>query len=243
MKVADVMTHRVISVTPDATVNQAAGLMLEARISGLPVVDGSGQLVGIVTEGDLVRRAELGTARRRPRWLELFVSPGKLAEEFQQSHGRKVWEIMKSKVFTVTEDAPLADAVETMERHRVKRLPVVRDGRPVGMLTRSNLLQGLLAQSKTGKAPYSADWSIRERILAELRKERWAPLYGIDVTVRGGIAHLHGTILDERARGALVVAVENVPGVSEVHDHLALMEPISGMFVYQPEEEAPSADR
>lgn len=243
MKVADVMTHRVISVTPDATVSQAARLMLEARISGLPVVDPHGQLVGIVTEGDLVRRVELGTAKRRRRWLDLFVSPGKLAEEFQQSHGRKVSEIMKSEVQTVLEDTPLSDAVELMESHHVKRLPVVRDGRPVGMLTRSNLMQGLLAQTKTGKASYAADWAIREQIIAELRKQRWAPMYGVDVTVRGGIAHLHGTILDERERGALIVAVENIPGVREVHDHLALIDPASGMFIYQPKEAEASAAR
>jgi CBS domain-containing protein len=215
MKVADVMTHRVISVTAEVTVSQAARLMLEARISGLPVVDELGQLVGIISEGDLVRRAELGTATRRRGWLDLFVSPGKLAEEFQRSHGRKVSEIMKSEVHTVSEETPLIDAVELMESRRVKRLPVVRDGKPVGMLTRSNLMQAFLAQSTTGKTAYAADWAIRDQILAELREQRWAPLYGIDVIVRGGIAHLHGTILDDRQRGALIVAVENVPGVQE----------------------------
>lgn len=244
MKVADVMTHRVISVTPEATVDQAARLMLEARIGGLPVVDSRGQLVGIVSDGDLVRRVELGTEKRRPRWLEVFVSPGRLAEEFQRAHGRKVREIMKSEVYTVSEDTPLADAVELMENHRVKRLPVIRDGRPVGMLTRSNLMQGLLAQIRTGKTSHAADWAIREQILGELRKQRWAPLYGVDVTVRGGIAHLHGTILDERERGALIVTVENIDGVREVHDHLALIDPGSGIFIYQPEETAaPAAGR
>jgi CBS domain-containing protein len=240
MKVADVMTHRVISVTVEVTVSQAARLMLEARISGLPVVDELGQLVGIISEGDLVRRAELGTATRRRGWLDLFVSPGKLAEEFQRSHGRKVSEIMKSEVHTVSEETPLIDAVELMESRRVKRLPVVRDGKPVGMLTRSNLMQAFLAQSTTGKTAYAADWAIRDQILAELREQRWAPLYGIDVIVRGGIAHLHGTILDDRQRGALIVAVENVPGVKKVHDHLAFIDPGSGMFVYQPDEAAES---
>lgn len=234
MKVSDVMTHRAISVTSEVTVSQAAHLMLHTHISGLPVVGSKGELIGIVTEGDFLRRAELGTAKRHSRWLGLFIAPGKLAEEFQRSHGRKVSEIMTSKVHSVSESTPLSDAVELMEKHRIKRLPVVRDGQLVGMLTRANLLQALVGQAKTGKSEAAADWAIRDQILAELRKERWAPLYGITATVRAGVVDLNGTILDERERGALIVAVENVPGVKLVRDHVALIEPTSGMLVYQP---------
>ena len=131
MKAKDVMTQRVISIAPDANVLQAARLMLQNRISGLPVVDAAGALVGIVTEGDFLRRSELGTEKQRPRWLEFLIGPGKLASEYVQASGRKVEEIMTTDLHTIGEDTPLEDVVHLMEKHRVKRLPVMRDD-PLG---------------------------------------------------------------------------------------------------------------
>jgi CBS domain-containing protein len=243
MKVSDVMTHRVISVTPEVSIVEAARLMLAAKISGLAVVDYSGNLVGIVTEGDFLRRAETGTTRRRPRWLEFVTSPGKLAEEYTRSHGRKVSEIMTAEPQSVTEQTSLGEAVELMERHRIKRLPVLRDGRPVGMVSRANLLRGLVGSGHAEKPTFAADWAIRDQILAELKKQPWAPIYAIDVKVRNGSVDLYGTILDERERKALVVVAENTPGVKQVRDHIALIEPRLGMLVYQPDEEAKRASR
>jgi CBS domain-containing protein len=237
LKVAEVMTHRVIAVTPDVSIVEAANLMLQAKVSGLPVVDDSGKLAGIVTEGDFLRRAELGTAKRRPRWLEFVTSSGKLAEEFVRAHGRKVSKIMTPDPHTVTEDTPLADAVDLMERQRIKRLPVLRDGKPVGMVTRANLLRGLIASAQPEDLQQT-DRTIRNQILGELKKQPWAPVYAIDVRVRKGVVDLHGTILDERERNALIVVAENTPGVKEVRDHIALIEPRSGMLVYQPDEES-----
>jgi CBS domain-containing protein len=243
MKVADVMTNRVISVTPNVTVAEAARLMLQAGISGLPVVDELGSIVGIVTEGDFLRRAEAGTAKRHSRWLEFFMSPGKLAQEYARSHGRKVSEIMTPDPLCVTEETPLSDAVELMEKHRVKRLPVIRGKKAVGMLSRANLLRVLAGSDRAAKSPASADWAIRDQILAEFRRQPWAPVFGLDVKVRNGSVDLYGTILDERERKALIVAVENVPGVKEVRDHVALIEPTSGMLVYQPEQIEQTASR
>jgi CBS domain-containing protein len=126
MQVADIMTHNVISVQPEATILQAAELMLQHRISGLPVVDSDGHVVGIVTEGDFLRRAETGTQRKRARWVEFIVGPGRLAEEYVRSSSRRVEDVMTRSVHTIGEDTPLSDAVELMERHRIKRLPVLR---------------------------------------------------------------------------------------------------------------------
>lgn len=242
MKIADIMTHRIISVTPDVSVTAAANLMLQAKISGLPVVDYSGKLTGIITEGDFLRRAEMGTTKRRPRWLEFFTSTGKLADEYVRSHGRKVSEIMSLDPHAVTEDTSLSEAVELMDRHRIKRLPVLRDGKPVGMVSRANLMQALLNLARPDSSLQAADWAIRDQILAELKKQPWAPVYGIDVTVRNGVVDLRGTILDERERKALVIVAENTPGVKEVRDHVALIEPRSGVLVYKPDEESQRAN-
>jgi len=146
VRAKDVMTRDLISVTPDATVLQAARLMLQHHISGLPVVDASGKLVGILSEGDFLRRRETATQRRRSRWLEFLMGPGKIASEYTQSHGSKVAEVMTSDVRTVGEDTDLEKIVELMEKHRIKRVPVVRDGRVTGIIARSDLLRVLASQ-------------------------------------------------------------------------------------------------
>ena len=132
MKAKDVMTANVISITPEASVLDALRLTLQHQISGLPVVDRNGGLVGIVTEGDFLRRTETGTERKRPRWLEFLVGPGTLARDYVRSHARRVNEVMTCDVETVTEEAQLGDIVNLMEKRRIKRVPVLRDDRLVG---------------------------------------------------------------------------------------------------------------
>ena len=143
MNAADVMTTKVITVTPESSIEDAAKLMLQYRISGLPVVDQKGVLVGMVTEGDFLRRGETGTQRRRPRWLEFILGPGRLSSEYVQAHGRKIADVMTSDPISITEDVSLEDVVDALERHRVKRLPVMRDGKLVGIVSRANLVQAL----------------------------------------------------------------------------------------------------
>jgi CBS-domain-containing membrane protein len=236
MKVAHVMARTVLSVRPETTISQAAGLMLLHEISGLPVVDGDGHLVGIVTEGDFLRRAEMGTQRQRPRWLQFFVGSGRLAEDYVRSRSRKVEDVMTRPVLTVEEDTPLSDAVELMERHRIKRLPVLRGGRVIGIVSRANLLHALASLDREAQSITSDDdEAIRERLLTELNQESWAPVGLVDIIVRDGTVELWGTILDERKRRALVVAAENVPGVKSVRDHLVYVEPMSGMTFGPPE--------
>jgi CBS domain-containing protein len=236
MRTSDVMTRQVITVGPDTSIVEAAGLMLENRISGLPVVEGRGRLIGIVTEGDFLRRAETGTARRRSRWLEFFIGPGRLADEFVRTHGRKVEDVMTPDPRTIAEDTLLEDAVQLMERNNIKRLPVVRDEQLVGILSRANLLSALASLARGAPPVANDDAATRDRILAELERQPWKAL-GLNVVVRNGNVELSGVIIDERERQALKVAAENVPGVKAVHDHLTWVEPMSGMAFASPEDE------
>jgi CBS domain-containing protein len=237
MKAKDVMTSPVVSIEPDASIWQAVRIMLQRHISGLPVIDQKGALVGIVTEGDFLRRAETGTQRRRPRWLEYLIGPGRLADEYTRAHGRKVSEIMTAEPLTITEDTPLDEIVRLMEKRQIKRLPVVRDEHVVGIVSRANLVHALASFARDIRPASAGDQGIRDRILAELASQSWAPVALVDVIVRDGVVELWGMITDERERKAIVVAAENAPGVKAVNDHLAWVDAISGMVLYPSSEE------
>ncbi|MGB8550060.1 MAG: CBS domain-containing protein [Xanthobacteraceae bacterium] len=241
MRAADVMTPNPVTVSPDASIMEAIRLMLERKFSGLPVIDTNGSLVGIVTEGDLLRRSETGTQRKRAGWIEFLMGQGRLASEYVHASGRKVREVMSPDVQTVTEDAPLDEIVQLMERHRIKRLPVVRDGMLVGIVSRANLLRALASIASETKPAASDDAAIRARIYAELGKQAWAPINLLDIVVRNGVVHLWGMLFDERQRGAIHVVVENTPGVKSIQDHLVWIEPMSGMVIPMPEGGEPRA--
>jgi CBS domain-containing protein len=249
MNVADIMTQKVISVTPETTIAEAAQLLLQHRISGLPVVGPDGAVVGIVTEGDLLRRVETGTQRHHARWLEFLIAPGRLAREYTDANARKVGEVMSEEVVSVTPPESLPEVVRLMERHHVKRLPVIEAGRLVGIVSRGNLVQALLHNLPTspGGPPgtpgdeMAGDTEIRERILAEIAKQPWGPRASVDVTVKAGIVELYGTITDDRERYALRVLAENFSGVKAVRDNLVWVEPMSG-FVIPAAELKPPAD-
>jgi CBS domain-containing protein len=228
------MTPHVLSVPPEESVVTAAQLMLEKRISGLPVIDAGGKLVGIVTEGDFLRRAETGTRRQRPRWIEFFMGPGRLADEYVRLSGRKVGDVMTDEVQTVAPDAPLEQIVRLMERHRIKRVPVVHDGKVVGIVTRANLLRAVASFAGQIAPLAPEDAAIRDQLLASLKDQPWAPVTAVHVTVRNGVVQLSGVITDERQRQALRVAAENVPGVKNVEDDIVWVEPVSGMYVEPP---------
>jgi CBS domain-containing protein len=241
MIVKEVMTSPVISVPSDSSITQAIQIMLQRRISGLPVVDKDGHLVGIVTEGDFLRRAETGTQRRRPRWLEFLIGPGRLADEYTRTHGRNVRDVMTADPVTVSEQTPVEEVVQVMEKHRVKRLPVVRGDDLVGIVSRANLLHALAGVAHGIKPATSSDQSIREALMAELARQIWAPAALINVIVKDGIVELWGTITDERQRQAVMVAAENVPGAKAVRDHLVWIDASSGTVIYSPADEAAQA--
>jgi CBS domain-containing protein len=239
MKAADVMTHNVVSVGPDTTVADAVRLMLQDDISGLPVIDEGDRLVGIVTEGDFLRRVETGTERQRPRWLSFLLGPARLAQEYVHTHGRKVAEVMTSDVVSVSELTPLGEIVRLMERRRIKRVPVVRDGKIVGIVSRANLLRAMASLTGEALPDVAGDSPIRKRLLSEFAKQPWVPQISTNVIVRNGIVHLWGVIFDEEQRRAMIVAAENVPGVKGVEDHLVWIEPTSGLVIGPPTEPRP----
>ena len=229
MKAKDVMTHHVVFIEPDATITQAARLMLGRRISGLPVVNRTGNLVGIVTEGDFLRRVETNTQRRRPRWLEFLVGSSRLAGEYTHTHGRKVEEVMTPDPVTVAEDTSLEELVRMMEKCRIKRLPVVRGQELVGIVSRANLVRALATVARDANPAALSDEIVRERVMAEIGKQSWAPAPAIEIHVRNGRVELWGTFADDRVRSALIVAAENVPGVKTVRDNLVWVDPMSAM--------------
>ncbi|TRC99652.1 CBS domain-containing protein [Mesorhizobium sp. WSM4303] len=231
MQAEAIMSKPVIAIDPSASIAEAAGLMLTNKISGLPVIRSDGALVGIVSEGDFLRRRELGTQRKRPRWLEFLVSSGKAAEEYVQANARRIDEVMSDSVVTVSPTTSLAAVVNLMTRHNFKRIPVVAEGKVVGIVTRSDLVRALVGVlSNTSSTPASDD-EIRDKIVAELSAKKWARADMVGVAVENGAVELSGVIFDERERQAAIVAAENVPGVRSVKDNLFCTGPLSAILV------------
>ena len=238
MRAHQIMTRPVITVTPETTIVEAANTMLQKHVSGLPVIDAAGKFVGIVSEGDFIRRGEIGTQRKRGRFLKFILGPGQAATDFVHEHGRKVAEIMTPQLLTITitEDTALDEIVELMEKNNVKRLPVMRGDRIVGIVSRANLLQAVASLAREIPDPTADDDHIRNRVIDTIEKNDWCP-FGLSVIVRGGIVHLSGVITEERSRKAAVVAAENVTGVTKVHDHLCWVDTMSGMYLNSPEDD------
>jgi CBS domain-containing protein len=219
MRAHQIMTRHVISIGADASIVEAARTMLRYHISGLPVVDASGQLIGIVSEGDFIRRAEIGTETKRGRWLKFLVGTGRIAADFVHAHGRKVGEIMTPNPLTVTEDTPLDEIVRIMESRSVKRLPVLRGDRLVGIVTRSDFLATVAELAGTAPGPSADDERIRNEVAAAMAQAAWRPCK-LKVTARDGIVSLSGVVENKDARQATIVAAENVAGVKQVVDNL-----------------------
>jgi CBS domain-containing protein len=237
MRAHQIMTRPVVTVTPETTIVEAANIMLQRHVSGLPVVDAAGKLVGIVSEGDFIRRSEIGTQRKRGRWLKLILGPGKAATDFVHEHGTRIAEIMVTEPLTISEDTELEEIVELMEKNNVKRLPVMQGDKIVGIVSRANLLQAVASLAREVPDPTADDDHIRNRIIDAMEKYDWCP-FGLSVVVRDGIVHLSGVITEERSRQAAIVAAENVTGVKKVHDHLCWVDTMSGMYLNSPEDEA-----
>jgi CBS domain-containing protein len=233
MRAHQIMTRAVVTVTPDSTILEAADIMLKHHVSGLPVVDAAGKLVGIVSEGDFIRRSEIGTQRKRSRWLKFLM--GTDATQYVREHGRKVSEVMTRDPLTIAEEATLEEIVNAMEANGIKRMPVMRDGKLVGIVSRANLLHAVASLSREIPDPTADDDHIRSRIIQALEKHDWSP-FGLNVIVRDGIVHLSGVITDEESRHAAIVATENVAGVKKVHDHLSWVDVMSGMYLQSPED-------
>jgi len=216
---ADVMTSTVVTVSPDALVPEVARLLQDHRISGVPVVDAGGKLIGIVSEGDLIGHAGAIGEQRRSWWLRLLTGDDALARDYARTHARTAEEVMTSRLVTVPETASLAEIAHLMEKHGIKRVPVVRDDRLVGIVSRGNLLQALAATdvSRPAKAD---DRTIRERLIAELKAQPWAHMMTKNIVVENGVVHLFGFVRSDEERRAFHVAAENIPGVTRVEDQM-----------------------
>lgn len=219
MRAADVMVREVVTVRSETPIADAVELLTKHDISALPVVDDANRLIGILSEADLIRRVELGTEKQRPWFLESLTGATTLASEFARAHGRTVGEIMTTDIVSADEDTPLEEIAGLFERRRIKRVPIVRDGVLVGVLSRSNLIQALA--SRVG-APAAADSDrrIRDEVLRRLEQQDWTDFGSRNVTVSGGVVHLWGLISNEAERRALTALAEEVPGVAAVKDEM-----------------------
>jgi len=229
MNASDVMTRDTATLNTDASLGEAIGVMLGRGISGLPIVDQHGNLVGVLTEGDLLRRVEVGTSERRVfAWWDILRSTGLSAEEYVRTHSRTVGDLMTRDPATITEGTPLEEVVELMERKRIKRLPVVRDGKVVGIVSRADLLRAV-GVKLGAMAEAGGDPAIHGRLLAELERQTWFSARNVSVGVKDGVVTLEGTISDEPTRDALRVAAQNAAGTGRVRDKLVLRETGAGM--------------
>jgi len=228
MIAADVMVSNVITVSPETRVAEVAEILLRNRISAVPVVDAAGQIVGIVSEGDLMHRAEAGTEIRRSWWLRALTSNEAMAADFVRSHSQNVADVMTRRVITAGPDTPLYEIANLLERNRIKRVPIVKDGKLVGIISRANLLQALasLKPAASGKAP--EDSAIRQRILAEVEKQPWTHPSLINVIVQDGDVALWGVVSSKSEKDAIRVMAETAPGARTVSDHIVIQKAATG---------------
>src|SRR5262245_51947300 len=183
MKAMDVMVRDVVTVSPDTEVAAAVQLLVEHDVSALPVVDGDGHVVGVISEADLIRREEIGTDKHRPWWIEALTPGSTLADEFAKSHGRRVSELMSTGVVSVSEDAPLAEVAGLLEKHRIKRVPILRDGKLVGIVSRANLIQALASAQAHAAGAADSDRKIRVELLDRLHGQTWTNIGSRNVLV------------------------------------------------------------
>jgi CBS domain-containing protein len=220
MLAIDVMVRDVVTVRPDTDVADAIKLLAEHDVSALPVLDTAGNLVGMLSEADLIHRVEIGTEKHRPWWVEAVTGASTLAEEFAKSHGKNVGEVMSGGVISVSEDTPLSEIATVLERHRIKRVPVVKDGKLVGVVSRSNLIQALASVIGRIDQHNETDRQIRLDLLSRLREQSWTDFGSRNITVSDGVVHLWGLVGSEAERKALLALAESVPGASRVSDEM-----------------------
>jgi CBS-domain-containing membrane protein len=212
MKARDIMVKPVLSVTPATTVPELARLLSERRISGVPVVDDEGALVGIVSESDLLHRAEVGTEKRRKWWMQLFADSDTLARDFVKTHGTKVADIMSPYVVTVAADADLRQVADVLDTNEIKRVPVTEAGRLVGIITRGDLVRALVASQLQSLPDNSDDVALQKRIMERIEKEAWLNQTYISVAVQDGKIELSGLVASEAQHKALRILVEEAGG-------------------------------
>lgn len=222
MNAADVMVRRVITTGPNSTVRDVATTLITNHISAVPVVGDDGKLLGIISEGDLLRRSETHTERQRSWWLEWLTTSETLAAEFVKSHSRRVGDVMTRNVITARPDTPLHEIATLLEHNQIKRVPILQNGELVGLVSRANLVQALASQREDTAATTPDDKALREAVMANLEKESLPRVTLINITAHSGTIDLWGLVNSEAEKGAIRVAVEITPGVGAVNDNLVV---------------------
>ncbi len=228
MNVKSLMSPNIISVRPDTMIGDAARIMLAQRVSGLPVLDEKGALVGVVTEGDLLRRSEIQTEGKPPGWWQTFFMPSAAAADYVLTHSRHVSGVMTHNPVFVTPETELDEVAQLMVKKRIKRLPVMEHDKLVGVISRSDLLRALARRLVTTKPP-GTDSEILAHIKNEMAHANWAPHSGIRISVKDKVVNLEGAVFSDEERRAVIVIAENAPGVDHVDDHLTFVDPGSGL--------------
>lgn len=219
MKAKDIMTRRVITVTPDSSVGDIATLLLERNISAVPVIDEDKRVVGIVSEGDLVIRHDIGTDQpKHSWWLRLLNDSTALAGEYLKTHGRTARDIMTKEIISVEEDTPIAEIARLMEKNHIKRVPVVKDGMLVGIISRANIVRQVASVKELRVETYVDDDTIRRQVQEALDNEPWASVATTSITVNNGVVEFWGTVNSEAERDASRIAAEAIAGVTQVVD-------------------------
>ena len=233
MLASEVMTVGAATVRMDASIGTAIALMADRHLSGLPVVDEYGRLAGILTEGDLLRRVEIGTDEHPGSgWLDRLLGSGRGAGTYIRTHSRHVGDLMTRDVVTATEGTPIEEIISLMERKHVKRVPIVRDDKIVGVVSRIDLVRALGHALEATAQGETTDAAVGKRLQADLQAQRWFPARDVTIAVKDGVVTLQGIISDERARDALRVAAENMAGVAKVDDQLVWVDPAGAGLVF-----------
>ena len=221
MQTKDIMTTSVISVPQDGKIEDAVRLMLDHHVSALPVVDADGALKGVVSEGDLMRRVRDTDGPRRSWWLELLGGSGDSAQDFVKLNSHHVTDVMTRDVVSVEEDTAVAEIARLLEKHRIKRVPVLRAGRVVGIVSRANLLHALSAIPDGALSkPSNDDRVLRAKIDEALKEVPGAAVNLVNYTVDNGNVAVWGVADSDFEENAIRVAVENVSGVRSVDIHM-----------------------
>lgn len=225
------MSPIVLAVSLDASIYDAAEVMVSGEVSALPVVDGDGRMVGILSEADLMHRPEIGTEPRKGWFLRAFGDAAGSAQEYVTLHSQRVRDVMTREVVTVTEEAPLSEVARLMDRHKIKRVPVLRGETVVGIVSRANLLRALLSRDPQRPASPPSDEALRRAVEAAVKGQPWESPWPVNVLVNGGVVHLWGYVASDASAEAYRVAAENVPGVHKVDNHLRGVPATVGMGV------------
>lgn len=230
MRVSEVMSREIVTVYPSTSLGDAVRLMAANAVSGLPVVSESDHtLVGMITEGDLLRRVELGTDGTPAGWLRALVHPSAVAEDYVATHSRRVEGVMARNPYYVTPETPLADLVQVMKSQHFKRFPVMENDRLVGMIGRAELIKLLILKLVDVPVEAASDAQILEAVRRELQEAKWAPKSGLNISVKDQDVTVSGTIFSDGERLGVITLVENVPGVKSVKDEMVFVDPGSGM--------------